>query len=1305
MEVNTIGDSQSANPKEVVFSINKKIYKVSENVPITTSLSKYIRDFAHLYGTKNMCNEGGCGSCIVKVQKIDVDTKKDVFMSLNSCLIPVFACHGWSITTIEGLGDKIIGYDEIQLRLAQYNGTQCGFCSPGMVMNMSSLLDSEKVVHEGDIDKSFDGNICRCTGYRSILAAFKTFAEDAKPQDKNEFCDIEELFHTCSLQKKSCTGGCTNNYSIKKIKSVKETNADLNPLLFTKPMYMKSQDINWFRVTSKNEIFDIWKQIGDEPYVLVAGNTAQGVYESETPVKNNIDINNVSELKGYIVTNKSLTIGSNVTLACLIDIFETVANKNQSEYGYLSKLADHVGLVANVPVRNMATVAGNLCIKHKNKEFPSDIFVILETVGAKLVLEKADASQKVVSLIEFLNTELSKTLITRVILPPLDQKLYELRTYKIMPRARSAHAYVNAGFLLLIDKENNFRIKGQPNIIYGGINSNFVHAINTEQYFSEQGQQGKSYLDESVLESALEILSHEIDPSHDVPEASPEYRAGLATSLLYKCILGLSPLLLNPKYISGGEPLTRPTVSKGTVNFNTDKSLWPVNKPVSKIEALYQCSGEAQYINDIPCLPNELHGALVLTTVAGGEIVTIDPSEALAIPGIVAFFSAKDIPGKNNFTPFEDGATEEEVLFCDGKVLYYGQPLGIIVGDSQEIALKAAHKVSVTYSKPSDNPVLDIKDIVSRNDESKIFLQSEILPIEEDTDAHNEHPIVCVSGKCELQGQYHFTMELQTCICVPVEDGFDLYSSTQWMQNVQDAVSNVLNVPSHCINMKIRRVGGGYGSKLTRSSMVASACAVASKCLNRPVRLVLSLETNMAAIGKRYPCYTEYHAKVNANTGKILELEAKLYEDAGCSLNDRVVHDSLFFMKQTYNSDNWTIKGYAVKTDHASNTWCRSPGSTEGIATIEGIIEGIATAISFDPLKLRLVNLKSENSQLPEMIDYWIKHTDYEERMNSIEEFNEQNFWKQRGLSLVPMAYCLRYVSMYNAMVTIYAFDGTVAVTHGGIECGQGINTKVAQVCAHTLGIDMSFIQIKPSDNLTSPNNQSTGGSVTSETACYAVMMCCKELMERLQPFKSDLIQDEGWPDLVKKAYAAQTNLNATYMFTLNDPVKNYYIYGVTAVEVEVDILTGQHIVTRADILEDAGVSLSPQIDIGQIEGAFVMGLGYYTTEQLIYDITGELKTNRTWNYYPPGAQDIPVDFRVEIQKNSENPSGVLRSKATGEPPLCMSVAVVLAIQKAFSKTRHRNGTIRYVNFSAPMTPEKTFLSCRNDIKYYKLTT
>ncbi|XP_011061244.1 PREDICTED: xanthine dehydrogenase/oxidase-like isoform X2 [Acromyrmex echinatior] len=1227
--------------KSIKFTINGTPHTISGDIPADTSLNVYIRDYAKLRGTKAMCHEGGCGACIVAAEI------KGKTMAVNSCLVPILICDGWMIHTIEGVGNKRNGYHSIQAALAGKNGSQCGYCSPGMVMNLYSLVQDKKLTMQ-EIENSFGSNICRCTGYRPILDAFKGFASDASPQLAKDIRDIEEIYKikTCPKNGMPCKGTCADRHF-----------SDRNTL------DIKLADTEFYKVYSIENLFAIFREKPDATYILNGGNTAHGVYRTG---KNDlrIDINDIPDLRRVEKTNNSLTLGGGVSLITAMETFEKYSL--ETGFKYLHHLAHHIDLIASVPVRNIGSIAGNLMIKHAHNEFPSDLFLMLETASTQIHILEAPGIKKSMMLQDFLQTNMHHKIIYSVVLPALSDD-YEYRSYKIMPRAQNAHAHINAGFLFKLDGTG--KLLEKPNIIFGGINEHFLHAKNTEQLLM-----GKSILDKQVLKTALETLHNELQPDHVLPDGSPEFRKTLAMGLFYKFVLSIKPENVNSKLRSGGSILKR-GLSSGTQDYDTDKNVWPINKPMVKLEAIQQTSGEAQYCNDLPPYPGEVFCALVLAEVANGKIDSIDASKALAVKGVVAFFSAKDVPGKNLCISASNRLMmliNDELLFAEKEVLYAGQVIGVIAAETHNLANEAAKLVEVKYSETlKKKPVLTIEDSLVTKDDTR-FMKSISIPAKKKGD-NVQHKI---KGVFLTGSQYHYTMEPQSCVCIPTEDGMDVYPTSQWMDLIQVSIANVLGVKNNSINIHIRRIGGGYGAKISRNVLFSCSCALVCHKLNRPARLIMSIEGNMQAQGKRISSRHEYEIGVD-NEGVIQYNDSKYWANAGCNFNDPHAWVLWHHFGSCYTVDSWMFNGFEVRTDLPSNTYCRAPGSTEGVAMIENIMEHIAKVIKKDPLQVRLANMNDEDKAVLEsMIKDLSKSADYEIRKRAVETFNNENRWKKKGIALVPMKYLFGYWGQFNAMVSVCARDGTVCVTHGGVECGQGINTKVAQVAAYTLGIDVDLVTVKPSNNLITPNNSVTGGSITSEACGYAAIQCCKEILKRLEPVKEEL-KNPSWQELVFAAHLKDVDLCARYLYapTQDDTLKPYNIYGATIAEVEIDLLTGQHIIRRVDLMEDVGVSLNPEIDVGQVEGAFVMGIGYWTSEELVYDSkTGVLTNDRTWNYKPPGIKDIPEDFRVSFRRNAPNPFGVLRSKATGEPPLCMAFVIPIAIRNALNSARAEVG-------------------------------
>ncbi|XP_074037336.1 xanthine dehydrogenase/oxidase isoform X2 [Leptinotarsa decemlineata] len=1235
----------------------------------TTTLNTYLREYLNLTGTKRLCLEGGCGTCVVSVSKRNPVTQSYEVVAVNSCLVSIFSCYGWEVRTIEGIGNSDQPHP-LQSAITTFNGTQCGYCTPGMIMNMFALTKSDEQLTEEKVENSFGGNICRCTGYRSILAAFRSTLEN--PIREVSYPDIEDIYKCDRAQ---CFPSCVASNS---------------------PVYYEPEGICWIRVFKYGDLLQILKYFQNEnrTYMLVAGNTAKGVFKSDPEPSVYVDIQNIAELRQYELKKESgLILGANMSLASVMKLFDELSVTN-TKFAYLKKVSQHFDWIANTPVRNLATLAGNLMMKHYHHELSSDIFLILETLRATLTIVDTSDKETIVGPSEFLAINMDYKVMKKITLPLLNET-YHYDSFKIMPRAQNASALVSAGFLFQITKKLEV---SSAIIVYGGINTEFVHATKTEIHLK-----GKMLFDNAILQAAFATLDGEIIPSYSPPSSQPSFRKKLAISLFYKYILSIAPEnFVSARNHSGKGGLIRP-LSTGLQSFETKKNIYPVSAPVTKIESVYQTTGEAAYLSDIPNYPGQLHAAFVLSKATpNSKIVKIDPKFALNMCGVIAFFDKNDIPGKNTFTPFEAGlfATHpvEEELFCDGIIKYYSQPVGIIVATSREIAEKAADLVAVTYEKGKEKPYFNIRQVLEDNATDRI-----IQDIIKEPERTGDNIVHTIQGKCDVNWQFHFHTETQYCNAVYKEDTLDLYPTTQWLDLSQSAAAAILNIPANRINVSVKRLGGAFGAKIVRNAMIAGAAALASFKLKKPVKIWLPFETNMRIVGKRSPLYSDYEVATNAK-GVIQNMKNMIYADHGQGGNEDTMF-LLFEIMATYNTETWYENSSYVSTNMPSSCYTRSPGALEGFTMLEAIMEHTAVAIGMDPLEFRIRNISKTDPRIMDYINEMKIWAEIDERKLQIEQFNKNNRWKKKGISVVPLIYPIPLFFSYSVILSIYHSDGSVAISHGGVEIGQGINTKAIQVVAYKLGIPMDKITVKPSNNLSSANSHMTGASITSESVCWALIKACDILLSRMKPIKDKMV-DPTWEKIVEECYKNHIHLTATSMNSPLDPeLGNYVAYCVCASEIELDVLTGQHQISRVDILEDVGYSLNPLIDMGQVEGAFIMGVGYGTTEEIVIGQNGEMLTNRSWNYKPPGAKDIPIDFRIKFPGNNPNPIGVLHSKTVGEPPICLSVTVPLAIRQAVASVRAEADVDapRWYPIHGPSTVENTFVNCLHDYSQYTL--
>ncbi|CAG9582950.1 unnamed protein product [Danaus chrysippus] len=1215
-------------------------FRVGNEVSSSTTLLEYLRRHLELRGTKYMCLEGGCGACIVNVVK----SPGEASLGVNSCMVPITSCNGWDITTIEGIGNRLKGYHPIQMTLAENNGSQCGYCSPGWVMALYSILRNRRPTML-EIEQSFGSNICRCTGYRPILEAFKKFAIDYP--DPKIIPDIEDL-KLCQKTGEQCSKNSCSEWDWCVINK-----SDLTDDI----LHIQLRDHrNWFKATTVDHIFSLWQQFGTESYMLVGGNTGKGVVPILEYPKLLIDINHVPELHGYYV-DQNLVIGASTTLTDLMTIFEFKGDTR--EFNYLNILNDHLRVVAHIAIRNSATIGGNLTLKNLHPGFQSDIYIILETAGAQLTILTDFHSEKVVSMQEFLKMDMTGKIIKNVILPPLKEK-HKIVTFKVAPRSQNAHAWVHAGFHYVVD---TYDIVLDCIIVYGGLSPNYTRSWKTEQYLV-----GKHLWNNKTLQGALNILNEELEVSESLPDPPVRYRRQAALGLFYKGLLALYPQeILNPRYISGMTKIhnTRP-VSRGQQNFETNPALWPINLPIPKLEALIQCAGEAEYTEDLPTLPREVYAAFVLTTVPLGTITKIDASKALAVHGVIAFYTAADIPGRNSFVPAvnDTNKADEEVL-CDGEVKYYNQPLGIIVGEYQEAVDKAVILVEVTYANVRQ-PVLDIA--IAKHIPERVTFYAANNPSGRGNDIYK-----IIKGEQNIYTQYHFPIETIVGITQKTEEGIRVFNTAQGIDSVQVTTSRALLMDQSRIDVFVRRLGGAYGYKITRSTQVSIASSLIAYKLNRPCRFIQSLRANMRAVGKRLPASSNYEVAVNQD-GVIQYVDYDLYSDNGYIVNETLLVAGTGDYNNAYRSDTWKYRSFTVTTDTPSNSWCRAPGSLEHVAMAETILERIAYEMNIDPFEIRLRNFDSINyDEMIGMITRIRTESQYDERKVLVEKFNMNNRWKKRGLKVSFLRWNASRTKYIDVNLDVYKDDGTVAITHGGIEMGQGMNTRAVQICASFLNIPLDKIQIKSTNTISTPNNSDTESSVTSQNVGRGVRRCCEELLTRLEPAKKQL-HNPSWVELIQKAYAMNIDLQVHGFVSPDDEV-DQTIYGVTVAEVEIDVLTGEWEILRVDLIEDVGRSINPDLDVGQIEGAFVMGLGYWTTENIVYEPrSGEILSDRTWQYWVPSARDIPQDFRIYFRKRSFSNEAFLGSKATGEPATCMAIVIPFAIRGAIASAREETG-------------------------------
>lgn len=751
-----------------------------------------------------------------------------------------------------------------------------------------------------------------------------------------------------------------------------------------------------------------------------------------------------------------------------------------------------------------------------------------------------------------------------------------------------------------------------------------------------------------------------------------------------------------------------------------------VHKPIRHDSAARHVAGTARYIDDLPEPEGLLHAALCLSDRAHAKILGVDLSAALALPGVTAAITVQDVPGEPDIAPVFPG---EPVLAKD-MVEFHGQPVAAIAAIDLATARRAAKLVRVTYE---DLPaILSIEEAL---DKQSLLMPPLGLKRGDAAGAIARAPHK-LSGELRLGGQDHFYLEGQVSIAEPREDGdIMLRCSTQHPSEVQKLVARVLGRPLHAVTVECRRMGGGFGGKETQAAQFACIAALLTHKTGRPVKLRLDRDEDMIATGKRHDFLVRYDVGFDDH-GRILGYDLMLAARGGwaADLTGAIVDRAVFHADSSYYLPDVTITGYGCKTNTVSNTAFRGFGGPQGMAATEYVVDEIARHLGRDPLEVRLANLYGRDDRnvtpyfqtirdniLPELFNELLASSDYKRRRQEIDAFNAQSPHLKKGLAITPVKFGISFTTTFlnqaGALVLIYE-DGSVQLNHGGTEMGQGLYVKVAQVVAETLGVSLDKIRITATRTDKVPNTSATAASSGADLNGKAAENAALDLRGRLAQvaapllgvpaeqviFRDDIVSGGGkslpFAEVAHRAWLARVSLAASGFYATPDIHFDrasgrgnpfyYFAYGVAVTEAIVDCFTGEYRFTRADLLHDCGNSLNPAIDLGQVEGGYVQGLGWLTMEELWWDDRGRLRTHAPSTYKIPTARDLPADFRVKLVHGHINPAQtVYRSKAVGEPPFMLAISGWLALKDAVAAAA---GTTR-VHLDAPATPERVLLA------------
>jgi xanthine dehydrogenase molybdopterin binding subunit/xanthine dehydrogenase small subunit len=1234
---------------------------VVENVASNTTLLQWLRATGRT-GTKEGCAEGDCGACTVAI--VDVDARGErTYRAINSCITLLPMVAGREILTVEGLATAD-GLHPVQKAMVDRYGSQCGYCTPGFVVSMfeayyrTDLGDDARA----KIGDQLSGNLCRCTGYRPIRDAMLDALAEKKRRAEKEREDLFQL----RLSKDA-------------------------PLPRLPELDYEGGGQAFLRPTSLDELYAI-KAEHRERAELVAGATEIGVYINKQHRRYPLLVSTegVRELARIEKDDDVWRVGGAATLTALEEALA-------GEYPMIDKM---LWAFASRQIRNRATLAGNIVTASPI----GDMAPILLALDASVVLDKqgdarGERASRTVPIADFF-TSYRKTVVAPdevvrwIVLPrnrPRASGRRRMDSYKVSKRRELDISITAAAFVVDTDADEKVT---HARLAFGGVAATPARARKTESFLV-----GKRW-DEDTLAGAMEILATEFTPLDD-HRSGAAYRRDLVVSLFEKFFRG-----------DKSGPQDEPLMFEPTPRWEVrDES-----RALEQESAVGHVTGGALYVDDASRRRQMLEVWPVTSPHARARVVSIDTSEAEKQPGVAAVLTAKDVPGMNDV----GAVRHDEPLFAaeGAEACFYGHIVALVVGDSYEACRLAAAKVKVEYEPLP--PILGVREAIAKE---SFHTQPHVIR-RGDCDVALANSPHRLAGELEIGGQEHFYLESHAAWAERGEDGeIFVASSTQHPSEVQAVVAHVLDLPRNKVIVQSPRMGGGFGGKETQGNTWAALVALAAAKTGRPVRVQLDRDLDMMLTGKRHPFYGRFEVGFD-DDGRLLAARVSLVSDGGWALDlsESICDRALFHLDNAYYVPACEFSGRVAKTNVVSHTAFRGFGGPQGMLVMEEILDRVARRLDLRPEVVRERNLYRGTGEsntthygqplgderIPAIWSRLLETSRFAERRKAIDAFNATSgLAKKRGIAITPVKFGISFTATWlnqaGALVLVYR-DGTVQVNHGGTEMGQGLYTKIKGIAMRELGLPADAIRVMRTQTDKVPNTSATAASSGSDLNGQAVRAACETLRERLAPVAAEILSAESsmtvpagaivfeggfvrapqvpgvkipFSRVVDRAYMKQVPLSATGYYRTPaigyDRAKgrgrpfHYFAYGAAVTEVEVDGYTGMKRVLAVDILHDVGDSLNPGVDRGQIEGAFVQGMGWLTGEELKWSKDGKLLTHSASTYQIPSIGDAPERFYVELLQNAAQPGVIHGSKAVGEPPLMLAISVREAIRDAIA--------------------------------------